>query len=350
MPRPAVRSWMREHGSITTDVKDAQRDLGVGLDAFTADVTQVAAFESVVSRFRAVLDRAAAVPSVPDAHAAALYAGAIAAWQKCASDLAAGARARDIPRVAASQQELLDGGRQWGQFGDALESLNDLHRDRWRPGPARQPSGRHALIDLRREQFRATLPGMVAALSVGIVGYIALGVWLSDGASVPVLVFMVTFLLSTALLGFVAWAAVVRRMLPRFTDLLVVDEVGVYRTRPDARFDVPWTDLKEVALLTGETFRGETSALKMVTRRTGSTIAIRFEANDLAAFGSAHPGLVTGAQHDRFPALRGQLGCMLGVLTKGGQRTLADALKERAPRLWSGTYDFHQATRIRGSR
>jgi hypothetical protein len=53
-------------------VKEAQRDLGVGLDAFTADVTQVDAFESVVSRFRAVLDRAAAVPPVPDPHAAAL--------------------------------------------------------------------------------------------------------------------------------------------------------------------------------------------------------------------------------------------------------------------------------------
>jgi hypothetical protein len=61
------------------------------------------------------------------------------------------------------------------------------------------------------------------------------------------------------------------------------------------------------------------------------------------SFRTAHPGLMTGPLHDRFPGLDGRPGCLLEVMTGQGQRTLEEALRQCAGARFAGTVDRRRA-------
>lgn len=113
------------------------------------------------------------------------------------------------------------------------------------------------------------------------------------------------------------------------------------------RFDVPWATVREVQVLTAETFRGETSPWKLVTRRTGSSIGLAFVPRHPSSFGAQHPGLSAGPLHDRFPGMDGKFGTLLGVLSRRQQRAIEGALRHHAAGLYTGTVDLHTAVRRR---
>jgi hypothetical protein len=130
-------------------------------------------------------------------------------------------------------------------------------------------------------------------------------------------------------------------LMRRVVDILSLDAAGIARTGQFMRFDVPWSQVRGVRLLVGETYRGEAAwaPYKPRTLMRGSMVALEFLPADPERFEHAYSVLAGRAGPAALRGTGGRYGCVLGSVRQKTINELAGALGQAAGTRWNGVVD-----------